>query len=120
MDPPTGKTPTRTGTRSRAPEGGSSACAGIGTGPISRLPSGEGRAPDSTIETYVAVRIFVDTWRWAGVPIYIRAGKCMPLTAAEVTVEFKAPPRSTFGDDRSANYLRARLARTSVLLWVCG
>ena len=58
------------------------------------------------------MKLFVDSWRWAGVPIYIRAGKCMPLTAAEVTVEFKAPPRSTFGEklDPSANDMRARLS----------
>jgi glucose-6-phosphate 1-dehydrogenase len=68
--------------------------------------------PDSTTETYVAVKLFVDSWRWAGVPIYIRAGKCLPLTAAEVTVEFKSPPRSTFGEktDPSADYMRARLS----------
>ena len=72
----------------------------------------KGVRPDSTAETYVAVKLFVDSWRWAGVPIYIRAGKCMPLTAAEVTVEFKPPPRSTFGEkmDPSADYLRARLS----------
>ena len=72
----------------------------------------KGVRPDSTTETYVAVKLFVDSWRWAGVPIYIRAGKCLPLTAAEVTVEFKSPPRSTFGEtiDPSANYMRARLS----------
>jgi glucose-6-phosphate 1-dehydrogenase len=72
----------------------------------------KGVRPDSTTETYVAVKLFVDTWRWAGVPIHIRAGKCLPLTAAEVTVEFKSPPRSTFGEpiDPSADYLRARLS----------
>jgi glucose-6-phosphate 1-dehydrogenase len=71
-----------------------------------------GVRPDSTVETFVAVKLFVDSWRWAGVPIYIRAGKCLPLTAAEVTVEFKPPPRSTFGEktDASADYLRARLS----------
>src|ERR1700761_483585 len=72
----------------------------------------KGVRPDSTTETYVAVKLFVDSWRWAGVPIYIRAGKCLPLTAAEVTIEFKPPPRSTFGEqiDQSADYLRARLS----------
>ena len=58
----------------------------------------KGVRPDSTTETYVAVKLFVDSWRWAGVPIYIRAGKCLPLTAAEVTVEFNPPPRSTFDE----------------------
>jgi glucose-6-phosphate 1-dehydrogenase len=72
----------------------------------------QGVRPDSTVETYVAVKLFVDSWRWAGVPIYIRAGKCLPLTAAEVTVEFNPPPRATFGEDSgpSAGYLRTRLS----------
>ncbi len=71
-----------------------------------------GVRPDSTVETYVAVKLSVDSWRWAGVPIYIRAGKCLPVTAAEVTVEFKPPPRATFDEvvGASAGYLRARLS----------
>src|SRR6201994_1240350 len=72
----------------------------------------KGVRPDSTTETFVALKLFVDSWRWAGVPIYIRAGKCLPLTAAEVTVEFKPPPRATFDEkpDPSADYPRARLS----------
>ncbi len=79
----------------------------------------KGVRPDSTVETYVALKLFVDSWRWAGVPIYIRAGKCLPLTAAEVTVEFKAPPRSTFGEktDPSAGYLRCAAEPGR---WRCG
>jgi len=71
-----------------------------------------GVKPDSTVETYVAVKLSVDSWRWAGVPIYIRAGKCMPLTAAEVTVEFRPPPRATFDAEvgAPADYVRARLS----------
>jgi glucose-6-phosphate 1-dehydrogenase len=67
---------------------------------------------DSTVETYVAVKLSVDSWRWAGVPIYIRAGKCLPLTAAEVTVEYKPPPRATFGDEENAppGYMRLRIS----------
>ena len=53
--------------------------------------------PRSTVETYVAVRLDSDSWRWAGVPILIRAGKCMAVTATEVTVRFKHPPRDLFG-----------------------
>ena len=53
--------------------------------------------PDSTVESYVAVRLSADSWRWAGVPILIRAGKCMPVTATEVTVTFKQPPHDVFG-----------------------
>jgi glucose-6-phosphate 1-dehydrogenase len=71
-----------------------------------------GVRPDSTVETYVAVKLSVDSWRWAGVPIYIRAGKCLPVTAAEVTVEFKPPPRATFDLEmcESASYMRTRLS----------
>ena len=57
----------------------------------------EGVAADSTVETYVAVRLSADTWRWAGVPILIRAGKCMPVTATEIVITFKAPPQDVFG-----------------------
>ena len=57
----------------------------------------EGVAPHSTVETFVAVRLAVDSWRWADVPILIRAGKCMPVTATEVTVRFSSPPRDIFG-----------------------
>jgi len=57
----------------------------------------DGVDPKSTVETYVAVRLACDTWRWAGVPILIRAGKCMPVTATDVTITFKAPPQDVFG-----------------------
>ena len=49
----------------------------------------EGVDPNSTVETFVAVRLTADTWRWAGVPILIRAGKCMPVTATEINITFK-------------------------------
>lgn len=54
--------------------------------------------PASTVETFVAVRLYIDSWRWAGVPIYIRAGKELPVTATELMVEFRRPPRETFGE----------------------
>jgi glucose-6-phosphate 1-dehydrogenase len=57
----------------------------------------DGVDPKSTVETYVAIRLACDTWRWAGVPILIRAGKCMPVTATDVTITFKAPPQDVFG-----------------------
>ena len=57
-----------------------------------------GVRPVSTVETYIAVRLFIESWRWAGVPIYIRAGKNLPVTATEVTVEFRRPPRETFDE----------------------
>jgi glucose-6-phosphate 1-dehydrogenase len=57
----------------------------------------DGVAPDSTVETYVAVRLAVDSWRWAGVPIVIRAGKTMPVTATEISITLKRPPHDVFG-----------------------
>lgn len=74
-------------------------------------------ARDSTVETYAAVRLYVDTWRWAGVPFYIRTGKCLPVTATEVIVNFKRPPRETFEEkDRGLpNRLRLRLSPEVVI-----
>jgi glucose-6-phosphate 1-dehydrogenase len=57
----------------------------------------DGVDPKSTVETFVAVRLTADTWRWAGVPILIRAGKTMPVTATEVAITFKDPPHDVFG-----------------------
>src|SRR6478752_7739639 len=54
-------------------------------------------APDSTTETFAAVALEVDNWRWSGVPFFIRAGKCMPVKSSEVTVVFKRPPRLGIG-----------------------
>ena len=56
----------------------------------------DGVAPGSTVETFIAIKLYIDTWRWAGVPIYIRAGKVLPVTCMEAVVEFKRPPRETF------------------------
>ena len=70
-----------------------------------------GVAPDSGVETYVAARLSIDTWRWAGVPFYIRAGKRLPVTATEVVVEFHRPPLEVFGElvPPRSNHLRLRL-----------
>jgi glucose-6-phosphate 1-dehydrogenase len=56
----------------------------------------EGVAPDSDVETFAAMRLCVESWRWAGVPFYVRAGKCLATTATEVLVEFHSPPRLLF------------------------
>jgi glucose-6-phosphate 1-dehydrogenase len=71
----------------------------------------EGVAPDSTTETFVALRLASESWRWAGVPILIRAGKCMPVTATEVVVHFHKPPHNVFGltPFEGQNILRFRL-----------
>jgi glucose-6-phosphate 1-dehydrogenase len=71
----------------------------------------DGVDPNSTVETYVAVRLTADTWRWAGVPILIRAGKCMSVTATEINVTFKQPPHDVFGIEpvTPENMLRFRI-----------
>jgi glucose-6-phosphate 1-dehydrogenase len=70
-----------------------------------------GVAPGSTTETFAAVRLAADSWRWAGVPILIRAGKCLPVTATEVSFRFRRPPHDVFGlgDDAVPNRLRFRV-----------
>jgi glucose-6-phosphate 1-dehydrogenase len=71
----------------------------------------DGVAPGSTTESYVAVRLTADSWRWADVPIVIRAGKCMPVTATEVYIRFRRPPHDIWGLEPSsmANALRFRV-----------
>ncbi len=71
----------------------------------------DGVARGSTTETYVAVRLHAESWRWAGVPILIRAGKCMPVTATEVSIRFRRPPQDVFGIQPSmaGNFLRFRI-----------
>ncbi len=68
-----------------------------------------GVAPGSAVETFVAVRLHIDSWRWAGVPIYIRAGKMLPVTCTEATVTFRRPPRETFGELAPANSAHMRI-----------
>src|SRR6266568_3311093 len=58
--------------------------------------------PGSLTETFAALRLFVDNWRWAGVPFYIRAGKRLPKRATEIRVAFKKPPHLTFGREAAA------------------
>jgi glucose-6-phosphate 1-dehydrogenase len=71
-----------------------------------------GVAPLSDVETFCALRLEIDSWRWAGVPWFVRAGKCLPVTATEILVEFQPPPTHYFDDPASsrANYLRIRLS----------
>ncbi|MCB1486458.1 MAG: glucose-6-phosphate dehydrogenase [Bauldia sp.] len=71
-----------------------------------------GVAKDSTVETFAAVRLFVDSWRWQGVPFYIRAGKNLPVHATEVVVRLHRPPLDSFGEhlDGQSNYVRFRLS----------
>ncbi|MGB7971088.1 MAG: glucose-6-phosphate dehydrogenase [Candidatus Deferrimicrobiaceae bacterium] len=73
----------------------------------------EGVAPGSRVETFAAIRLFIDTWRWEGVTFYIRAGKCLPVTATEVVVELRQPPQKVFSgrtfEYGKGNYVRFRL-----------
>jgi glucose-6-phosphate 1-dehydrogenase len=68
---------------------------------------------DSDVETYAAVRLFIDSWRWAGVPFYLRAGKHLPVSAGEVLVRLKPPPQQLFDDEPAQtdppNHLRFKL-----------
>ncbi|MEO9222506.1 MAG: glucose-6-phosphate dehydrogenase [Mycobacteriaceae bacterium] len=72
----------------------------------------DGVAPDSATETFVALRCHVDTWRWSGVPFYIRSGKHLPTTATEVLARLRQPPQAVLGQGRSSrpNYLRFALS----------
>ena len=76
-----------------------------------------GVAPDSTVETFVATQLFIDSPRWAGVPFFVRSGKCLPVTACEVMVELRQPPQVAFGEiePEQANYYRFRLSPNVVI-----
>jgi glucose-6-phosphate 1-dehydrogenase len=72
----------------------------------------DGVDPHSTTESFVAVRLAADSWRWADVPILIRAGKCMPVTATEISIRLRRPPHDVFGVEPAAgigNALRFRI-----------
>jgi len=71
-----------------------------------------GVAPDSQVETFAALCLHIDTWRWEGVPFYIRTGKCLPITATEVFVDLKRAPIAIFDETNPAqsNHFRFRLS----------
>jgi glucose-6-phosphate 1-dehydrogenase len=70
----------------------------------------KGVAPDSTMETFVALRLAIDSWRWHGVPFYIRAGKRLPVTCTEVVVRLRQPPSIFRHFDLESNYCRFRIS----------
>ena len=76
-------------------------------------------AKDSDVETYCALRLFIDSWRWEGVPWYLRSGKYLAETATEVLVQLKPPPQRLFADSAPtngrANYLRFQLSPSSAI-----
>ncbi len=70
-----------------------------------------GVAADSQVETYAAMALAIDSWRWSGVPFYLRAGKRLPVTATEVVVDLRPPPANIFGDfgPEQPNHVRFRV-----------
>lgn len=69
-----------------------------------------GVAPDSKVETFAALKLEIDSWRWRGVPFYIRAGKNLPVTCTEVLVRLRQPPTMYQGYDLKPNYCRLRIS----------
>ncbi len=71
-----------------------------------------GVASDSDVETFAALRLQIDSWRWQGVPFLVRAGKCLPVTAVEIMVDLHFPPQTVFHADNASrsNYIRFRLS----------
>ena len=78
-----------------------------------------GVAKDSDVETFCALRLYIDSWRWGGVPWYLRSGKCLATTAAEILVQLKPPPQKLFDDAAPAggraNYVRFNLSPESAV-----
>jgi glucose-6-phosphate 1-dehydrogenase len=70
----------------------------------------QGVAPDSDVETFAALQLEIDSWRWRGVPFYIRAGKCLPVTCAELVVRFRKPPTMFEGFNLTSNHFRFRIS----------
>ena len=72
-------------------------------------------AADSKVETFAALKLSIDSWRWRGVPFYIRAGKCLPVTCTEVLIRFRQPPTMYKQYDLQPNYIRFRISPDVVL-----
>ncbi len=70
----------------------------------------KGVAPDSKVETFAALRLEVNSWRWQGVPFYIRAGKCLPVTSTEILLRLRLPPPVYRGFQPKQNYFRFRIS----------
>ncbi len=70
----------------------------------------KGVAPDSKVETFAALRLELNSWRWEGVPFYVRAGKNLPMTCLEIIARFHRPPATPINHDLPQNYLRFRLS----------
>src|SRR5215831_14477858 len=75
----------------------------------------QGVAPDSKVETFAALKLHIDSWRWRGVPFYIRAGKCLAVTCTEILVRLRQPPTMYKRYDLATNYVRLRISPDIVL-----
>ncbi len=86
-------------------------------GQVANYHDEAGVAPDSRVPTFAALQLFIDSWRWADVPFYIRAGKGLATTATEVVVEYKVPPQTVFHEAAPSmgNYVRFRLGPEVVI-----
>ena len=74
-----------------------------------------GVAPDSKVETFAALKLHIDSWRWRGVPVYIRAGKCLAVTCTEILVRLRQPPTMYKHYTLESNYVRMRISPDIVL-----
>jgi glucose-6-phosphate 1-dehydrogenase len=77
----------------------------------------EGVAPDSKTETFIALKIFIDNWRWAGVPIFIRSGKSLTRKVSEVMVQFKSPPHNIYRGESQDNSLIIHIQPEEGITW---
>ncbi|HTS64239.1 MAG TPA: glucose-6-phosphate dehydrogenase [Candidatus Acidoferrales bacterium] len=84
--------------------------AGVVRGQFRGYRKEPGVAPGSEVETFAAIRLFVESWRWKSVPFYIRAGKNLPVTCTEVLARFRKPPSVIPASDLSHNYIRFRIS----------
>jgi glucose-6-phosphate 1-dehydrogenase len=75
----------------------------------------QGVAPDSTVETFAALKLHIDSWRWRGVPFYIRSGKCLAVTCTEILIRLRQPPTMFTHYNLLPNYVRLRISPDIVL-----
>ena len=74
-----------------------------------------GVAADSQVETFAALKLHIDSWRWRGVPFFIRAGKCLAVTCTEIRIHLRLPPTMYRHYDLESNYVRLRISPDVVL-----
>jgi glucose-6-phosphate 1-dehydrogenase len=90
-------------------------CKNLVRGQFRGYRSEKGVAPDSQVETFAALQLEIDSWRWKGVPFFIRAGKCLPVTCAEILVRFRQPPTMYSNFNLNPNYFRFRISPEVIL-----